>query len=262
MSDVNETVLLKALDVGQGEVISLVGGGGKTSIMFGAARELMGKGIPVITTTTTKIMEPRREQTPHLHLCGEKGITGDFWEKLDLHRHVTLADSRLPEGKLKGIAPDAVTALTSHVTVKPTIIVEADGSAQRPLKAPNDTEPVIPVETTMLVAVLGIEALGAALGPEHVFRPEIYSRLTGLAAGDAITAESIAASLAHPDGLLRDKPGGSRVAVFINKVESEEGLCRAGNLARLLLPGGIPSLCRVIIGRAKHPPAILDIIYP
>lgn len=254
------TALLDALDVRQGELISLVGGGGKTSIMFGAARELVEKGVPVVTTTTTKIMEPRSTQTPHLYLCGENGITFDFWEKLDLHHHVTLASGRLPGGKLKGIGREAVSALTSHKEANPTIIVEADGSAQRPIKAPNETEPVVPTETTLLVAVLGVEAIGRPLSPQHVFRPEIYSRMTGLPVGAMVTADSIVASLAHPRGLLRDRPPGARVSIFINKVENESLLSRAEDLSRRLMEGHIRGLSRVITGCVKPLPAILNIM--
>ncbi|MCJ7654933.1 MAG: putative selenium-dependent hydroxylase accessory protein YqeC, partial [Dehalococcoidia bacterium] len=56
----------EALDIRPGEVISLVGGGGKTTLMFALARELaLGSGC-VITTTTTKILEPSPSETPLL----------------------------------------------------------------------------------------------------------------------------------------------------------------------------------------------------
>ena len=51
-----------------GGVVSLVGAGGKTSLMFKLARELSMAGEPVLTTTTTKILEPSRDQSAHLIL--------------------------------------------------------------------------------------------------------------------------------------------------------------------------------------------------
>jgi probable selenium-dependent hydroxylase accessory protein YqeC len=60
--------LKEALDIRPGEVISLVGGGGKTTLMFALARELaFGDGC-VVTTTTTKILEPSPSETPLLLL--------------------------------------------------------------------------------------------------------------------------------------------------------------------------------------------------
>ena len=56
------TSLGQALMLGDGGVISLVGAGGKTSLMFKLAHELSKTGEPVLTTTTTKIFEPGPDQ--------------------------------------------------------------------------------------------------------------------------------------------------------------------------------------------------------
>ena len=47
-----------------GGVVSLVGAGGKTSLMFKLARELSTAGETVLTTTTTKIYTPSPQQSP------------------------------------------------------------------------------------------------------------------------------------------------------------------------------------------------------
>ncbi len=47
-------------------VVSLVGGGGKTSLMFGLAHQLIGAGKRVLTTTTTKIFVPTPEQSANV----------------------------------------------------------------------------------------------------------------------------------------------------------------------------------------------------
>ncbi len=60
--------LKEALGIKPGEVISLVGGGGKTTLMFALARELASSGKTVITTATTKILEPSSTETSLLLL--------------------------------------------------------------------------------------------------------------------------------------------------------------------------------------------------
>ena len=57
------TSLRQALMLGDGGVISLVGAGGKTSLMFKLAHELSRTGGSVLTTTTTKILEPEPDQS-------------------------------------------------------------------------------------------------------------------------------------------------------------------------------------------------------
>ena len=47
--------LRDALKLDEGGVVSFVGAGGKTSLMFSLARELSKVGESVLTTTTTKI---------------------------------------------------------------------------------------------------------------------------------------------------------------------------------------------------------------
>ena len=46
-----------------GGVISLVGAGGKTSLMFRLAQELSAEGATVLTTTTTRIFMPGQGQS-------------------------------------------------------------------------------------------------------------------------------------------------------------------------------------------------------
>ena len=53
------TSLKQAFNISPKEVISLVGAGGKTTLMFALARELASDKGCVITTTTTKILEPK-----------------------------------------------------------------------------------------------------------------------------------------------------------------------------------------------------------
>ncbi len=54
--------LIQALDVRRSEVISLIGGGGKTTLMFALAGELAATGEAVITTTT-RIFKPSASET-------------------------------------------------------------------------------------------------------------------------------------------------------------------------------------------------------
>src|SRR5262249_57619382 len=63
------------------------------------------------------------------------------------------------------------------------ILDEADGSRTRPFKAPADHEPVIPEETTLVIAVVGADVLGQPLDGEHVHRPARVSALRGGAPG-------------------------------------------------------------------------------
>ena len=253
--------LYKALDIKPGEVISLVGGGGKTTLMFALARELASSGQSVITTTTTKIMEPSFAETPLLLLeTDEEQMVKELLQNVEKYRHITLASEKLSSGKLKGISSQLIARLAALNQVS-YIIVEADGAARRPLKAPNLMEPVIPDNTSLVIPVVGIDAVGCRLTEENVFRCEVVSRLLGLPLGEIITTEAIASLITHPQGMIKGSPIQARIIPFINKVDLDEGLAKGRELASKILAMRHPQIEQVILGQAQLPEPVVEVIY-
>ena len=252
--------LKEALDIKPGEVISLVGGGGKTTLMFALARQLASSGSCVITTTTTKIFEPLSSETPLLLLgTDEEEMIRLLLQNVDKYRHITLASERLASGKLNGISPELVVKLTELKQVS-YIIVEADGAAHRSLKAPNPTEPIIPYNTSLVIPIVGIDALGCRLTEENVFRPEIVSKLLGLPLGEVISAESIAFLITHPQGIIKGSPDQARIVPFINKVDLDKGLSKGRDLASKILAMRHPQITQVVLGQAQLPEPVVEVI--
>ncbi|MBA7479901.1 hypothetical protein ES707_15342 [subsurface metagenome] len=252
--------LKEALDINLGEVISLVGGGGKTTLMFALAQELASSGSCVVTTTTTKIFEPLPSQTPLLLLgTDEEKMIKSLIQNMHKYRHITLARERLPSGKLEGISPDLVGRLARMNRVS-CIIVEADGAACRPLKAPGPTEPVIPSNTSLLIPMVGIDAVGCCLTEENVFRPQIVSELIGLPLGEVISAESIAFLITHHRGIIKGSPECARIIPFINKVDLDKGLANARDLAGKILAMGHPRVKQVVLGQAQLTEPVIEVI--
>lgn len=248
----NFPTFTSAFGIGDHEIISLVGAGGKTSLMFALARELSEPGSLVITTTTTKIFEPSASETQKLIVEEDEdetiGLLNGTPESL---KHVTIAKSRISSGKLIGIKPEFVSSLADLKRVS-YIIIEADGSAQKPLKAPNATEPVIPENTTLVIPVAGIEALGRHLNDDVVFRAEIAARLLNLPLGEIISPNIVARLLTHEKGIIKGAPPKSRIVPFINKVDSKVDLAKAIEVAQEILDAGHPGINKVVIGQAKE----------
>ena len=61
-------LLGEALDLRRGEMISLIGAGGKTTTMFRLAKELREEGRKVLLTTTTQISKPSKPHVDRLFL--------------------------------------------------------------------------------------------------------------------------------------------------------------------------------------------------
>ena len=252
--------LREAFGIRHGKVISLVGAGGKSTLMAALAEQLVAGGASVITTTTTKISEWQAPGKRLIIEADENRMLELAVQALQKHRHITLASERLPPGaKLDGIKPQIIDKLADLEQVD-YIIVEADGAARKALKAPNATEPVIPGTTSLVIAVVGIDALDKKLKPENVFRPEIVSSLTGLAPGGIVTVDTIAALIVHSQGIARNSPPAAAVIPLINKVETEEDKTKARYLAQKILEAGQPRIKRVVLGWLQSAQPVVDVI--
>ncbi len=254
--------LTEALGLKEREVISLVGAGGKTTLMYRLAKELYLGGKGVVTTTTTKILEPKPEENNFLFIDpDEKKVKNFVLGHLDQYRHLTIAEERLESGKLKGISADLVNELWSLDKIN-TVIVEADGAAGRPVKAPRKWEPVIPTATTLVVAILGVDGVGKELNEENVFHPEGVSRITGIPIGEKLTDEATAVLVVHPEGLFKGAPPSSRVVAFLNKVDIPKGLATGKGIAKKILEKKHPQIERVVLGRLRDERPVAEVIFP
>jgi probable selenium-dependent hydroxylase accessory protein YqeC len=257
------TTLKEALEIRPKEVVSLVGAGGKTNLMFALARELTQQGKTVITSTTTKIFPPSPSETACVFVSSHEDEIIDFILKnADPKGCITIGSELLTDSrKIKGVDPSLVSRVIRLKRVD-YVIIEADGASQRPLKAPNpEYEPVIPSCTTMVIPVVGIDALGSKLFEEQVFRSEIASQLTGVRLGEVVTAETIARLILHPSGLATGSPAEARIIPFINKMDLSPNRSAARNLAREIFDAKHPRIDRVVLGQARLFPPVAEVIY-
>lgn len=249
--------LKEALEVRDKEVVCLVGGGGKTTLMFNLARELSEDHSCVVTTTTTKIMPPSPSQTEELVTeKEEKALLDKVLPAIGRRRHITVALEGGSSEKLAGISTRLASSIANLSGVS-HLIIEGDGAARRPLKAPRSHEPVIPPDTTLVVAVVGIDALGGRLEEDNVFRSQIVADLLRIPLGTIVSADMIAELVTRPEGIPKGAPPGAIVVPFINKVDLKDGLVEAGMVARAILARRHPQIPYVLLGRAQCPDPVL-----
>jgi molybdenum cofactor cytidylyltransferase len=237
--------LAEALQIAPGDVVALVGAGGKTTALFRLARELTDAGRRVITTTTTHLALEQNALAPTHVVWPEAGVL-PITAALRAHRHVLVtgpADHAL--GKWTGLSETNITRLSDLADI---VLVEADGARQLSFKAPAEHEPAIPSCATAVVTVVGLDILGQPLNASHVHRPERVAALTGAALGASVTADMIVRVLAHPLGGRKNVPPGARLVVLLNKIESPERASAAQRLAAQLLDAG--GFTRVVISAA------------
>jgi len=250
---------LPHIPITKGDVVSIVGSGGKTTLMFHLARELVKKGKRVITTTTTKIFPPHPSESPcFITSKKEEILLRKAREYFQQKNHVTLAEKFIGP-KLKGLSPALIDNIQEQ-GIADVILIEADGAKHCPLKAPNETEPVIPLSTALVLAVVGLDGIGKTNSADNVFRPQYFSRITGIKEGEVITPESVCRVILHPEGLTKGTPESAQIVLILNKGETERDLDAGVEIARFILKAEKKKIVNVLITSLVPAPQVMEII--
>jgi probable selenium-dependent hydroxylase accessory protein YqeC len=243
--------LISALGLGPREHIAVVGAGGKTTLLFALSGELRGIGRRVLASTTTKVWQREAQGADSVLLIGSSDSWRDALRKdLEEGRSVFLGLRTLESGKVEGVDPSLLDGLYEKGEVE-HLIVEADGAAGHPVKAPSGNEPVVPDTATMVVALMGVEVLGAPFTPATVFRTDVFERITRIAPGEVMKSRPLSSIFLHPDGLFRSAPGPSRKVVLFNKADLVHDREEAKEISRLILEDRSMRVERVVVGSLK-----------
>lgn len=218
-------------DVEAGAIrIAFTGSGGKTTALFQLARQLEP---PVVLTASTHLhVDQVRLADSHRIAASPSDLDG-----LEENLHGVVLVTGPAEGKrtagLEARTLDRLRELCDRRALP--LLLEADGSRRRPLKAPAQHEPAIPEFAGTVVVTAGLSGLDRPLSEETVHRPEIFARLGGLRPGDPVTDEALARVLTHPQGGLKNVPASARRIALLNQADTPELQARANQLAERLL---------------------------
>lgn len=198
-------------------VTALIGGGGKTSLLYHLAEELRDRGT-VLVCTTTKIWPPE-----HLPVVQDEDELTEALSRFG----VVCAGTTTEQGKLA--APNFPWDNRADY-----VLVEADGSAGRPFKAHESWEPVIPEHCQNTILVLGAAGFGKPIS-EVAHRPAIYAKLAGVPENCSVSP-AVAAEVVKREGLHN--------RIFVNQTDTEKEWIQVDELAQLLdCPIAAGALC-------------------
>ena len=229
ISAMNPT-LAGALRVKSPPCIAFIGAGGKTTAMFQLARELTA---PVIVTATSHL------GTWQIELA-DRHIIANAAEPIEEIEHglneVILVTGEPEKERLKPINPELLHWLHGFCGYHSIpLLIEADGSRQRPLKAWAEHEPPIPSFVEQVVEVVGVSGVGKPLNMDNVHRPELFSKQSGLNSGGIITTDALTRVLLHEDSGIKNIPSGSRRSILLNQADTPELQSIARTMVKPLL---------------------------
>lgn len=197
--------------------VSVVGAGGKSTLIEYLAAEGLRRGKRVAITTTTKIWV-KEPYTLFDHL---KHREEEYPEFLRVGKAVE-------EGKLTALEPKEIWEFSQHYDL---ILIEADGAKSRPLKYPAAHEPVIPAFSDAVVVVAGLDALCMRVD-EAVFRNEIFMQATHVP-GDAELSEELFMAFFDPAIMLKDVEM-EKCLIVLNKYDTCQRRGPVTDMAKLI----------------------------
>lgn len=196
------------------KVISIVGAGGKTTLVHELSKKYRRRGQSVLVTTTTHmlveadtdlscdffVLKNKLKENGYC-MAGAKckaetlsaGVMRQTSEKQQVH---------MQQQKMQGIPYDLLDRIIREMPDKPDyVIIEADGARHHSLKYPAADEPVIYPGTTDIIIVLGTWEKGKACG-DVVFRHELMQQELGI----------------EPERLVDDELIGTLHRVYVDKL--------------------------------------------
>jgi probable selenium-dependent hydroxylase accessory protein YqeC len=222
------------LNVTPSQCISIMGAGGKSTLMNRFADELIVLGRTVILTSTTNYHRPKNLHADQILLTHEVADWPELlatlarrWNRLVVLHHDLGSDM------VKGVDVAAVRQIHERLP-EAIVIVKTDGARKRWFKAPNQSEPVIPPWTQLCITVVNRAILGRPLAGDLVHRPELVAELAGVPLGAVLTPQDVGTVLTHPRSYMAKIPAAAKRAIYISHVHSPADLAQAEAVAAAL----------------------------
>nr|WP_304259680.1 selenium cofactor biosynthesis protein YqeC [Phascolarctobacterium succinatutens] len=210
---------------GKKHTICLVGGGGKTTVMYELAAAWAACGRKVLVLTSTHILRPVDGS-----FAADVPAVQDLWQQ---GRYAVIGTPEAATGKLTAPPQFLYEAMQPQADV---ILCEADGSRHHPCKVPAAHEPVLLPDSDIVLAVAGMDALGHSLA-QACQRPQPAAELLGCSAEKIIDAQMLAALLLSAQG-ARKNVGTRAYYIVLNKCDLIKA-AQQEEMLRLLVVAGM-----------------------
>ena len=205
--------------------ICIVGGGGKTTVMYELAAAWAACGRRVLVLTSTHILRPVDGS-----FAADVPAVQDLWQQ---GRYAVIGTPEAATGKMTAPPQFLYEAMQPQADV---ILCEADGSRHHPCKVPAAHEPVLLPDSDIVLAVAGMDALGHSLA-QACQRPQPAAELLGCSAEKIIDAQMLAALLLLAQG-ARKNVGTRTYYIVLNKCDLIKA-AQQEEMLRLLVGAGM-----------------------
>ena len=232
-----ESFLYKKLQLPENlRLLSIIGGGGKTSTMYQLAKEYASLGKKVLLTTTTHILVPPPNQVPVLlyHPVSSEQLADTF-----CRFPIVALGAKDKPGKLSGIP---FSYFEKALEIADVILCEADGAKMLPIKTPASHEPAIVPGSDGILILAGLSALHKPL-KEVCHRKDLAAKLLDCTPSAIVGTDEFVRLIADSQGLMKNLKGQEeKIRIFLNQVDTLEKNEEAEKIKQLLLKQELPHI--------------------
>jgi len=224
--------LIENIGIAKGDIVSIIGSGGKTTLLR-ALSKTMAKDLKVAALTTTKIFYPKREDYTEVFVGLKK--TPFHIDKPGVYYFA----NEYSGDKLSGLSMELYSEIKRTTDI---MIIEADGSAGKPLKGWEEYEPVIVDATTITIGIIPITAIGQRIDNDTIHRLPLFLKLIDGQRGEVINRQHLVDIINHRDGLFKYAEG--KRVLYISQADHEA----ARLMAEDIIPEVKEDINKIMIG--------------
>lgn len=201
------------LGVRESRIITLVGAGGKTTLLYALSHSFSNSGFRTLLTTTTHIFRPDPEDLSVFLVEDENKTTV---QKAFSHSSLTaLGIPSKQKGKWKSPSSFFLRSISS---IPDKIVCEGDGSKGLPIKIPRAHEPMLFPKTDTVIGVLGLSSLGCPTR-EYLFGWERWKD----SLPEIVTPSLLSRIAMAPDGIFKNCQNAKKLLIFNQADTLSEG---------------------------------------
>ena len=216
-----DMVLHEILKMDKYPNVSLVGAGGKTTLINKLTESLRRKK-KILVSSTTAFIKPEITMYDFMDYAYHKDYDLGSIDRPGIY---IIGKGKNLEDLVLGLTNEDIENISSKFDHS---IIECDFSNGRPLKGFRDHEPIIPSSSDITVGILDIQSLGLVVNAANIHHLDKYLELTGSSIGSLVTIKHLTKVVNDKSALFKNAVG--KKVLYINKVEKEMDEALALNL--------------------------------
>ncbi|WP_101912923.1 selenium cofactor biosynthesis protein YqeC [Megasphaera vaginalis (ex Bordigoni et al. 2020)] len=189
-------------------ITAIVGAGGKTTVLERLGKYGHTANLPIMISTTVSVNSDRVDNVrPFDVICTGNIEEGEAFcaERIAAGRVPAWFRNLTADGLYEGLEAQTIDYLKSRHPAW-YILIEADASRHKWLKAPQADDIPLPQTCDTLIGVLNLQMLSSPLSEERVDGVDTAAAIMGRPIGAVLTPALLAKLVKHPRGMFRGMP--------------------------------------------------------